>query len=227
MTSPAESEVIAPPSPNWCAEALRMLLPSAFSVYVMMFPCRVPGLRPCLRPELSCARILRACSLDCFGPLERAAGACRYSSGVSCFNGRYFVYGAYNYVVVVAADTRRVLAVLLGHGNKVTAVATSPSTALAVAISGSKDRSVVAWSLDTLSVLRKRSKLPAEVAATCVLPAATVALALASGLVCSWVWSPGAPPYDSWLAPCFEHALAPRRMRLQRKQSKRVRSRAV
>lgn len=122
------------------------------------------------------------------------------------------MYGAYNYVVVLAAGSRRVLAVLLGHGNKVTAVATSPSPAVAVAISGSKDRSVVAWSLESLGVLRKRAKLPAEVTAACVLPAApaTVALALANGLMCSWVWTPGALPSAIACHRRAEHALAMR-----------------
>lgn len=103
------------------------------------------------------------------------------------------MYGAYNYVVIVEQATNRVHAVVQGHGHKVTAL--SASACGQVVVSGSKDRSVVAWNLERRCVLRKRTKLPAEVAALCTLPhtESTAVLALTSGALVSWLWSEGAP----------------------------------
>jgi WD40 repeat protein len=101
------------------------------------------------------------------------------------------VYGAYNYVVIVEREQKKVVAVLQGHGHKVTAIAASNTEE--IAISGSKDRSAVAWSLERRCVLRKRTKLAAEVSAVCTLPStpSTAFLALSNYSIVTWKWSEG------------------------------------
>lgn len=119
--------------------------------------------------------------------------ACRYSSCIACCTHKHYIYGAYNHLVVVDVSSRKVIAVLLGHGNKITAVAAAHSISPPVALSGSRDRSVVAWNLESLCVLRKRAKLPSEVAAVSTvscLPSLAL-IALASGLIASWNWKTG------------------------------------
>jgi WD40 repeat protein len=96
----------------------------------------------------------------------------------------------------VDAASHAVLAVLLGHGNKITAVAAAHDASRPVALSGSKDRSIVAWNLEALCILRKRAKLPSEVAAVCTVPPlpCLAVIALASGLIVSWNWRTGKLP---------------------------------
>lgn len=121
-----------------------------------------------------------------------AIHACRYSSAAACSTCAHFVYGAYSYVVVAELASKRVVAVLQGHGHKVTSVAAAPD--VEVVISGSKDRSVAAWNLEQCSVLRKRTKLPAEVAALGMLttPPTTAVIALSNGQLLGWNWAEGA-----------------------------------
>jgi WD40 repeat protein len=170
------ARVLVPPSPNW---------------YATLACCaaRSPD-ETCLQPVLQCIglRDLHYYKRE----VKAQLCLCRYSSGVACCTSQHYVYGAYSYVVVAELQSHQILAVLQGHGNKVTAVNASSSGN--VAVSGSKDRSLTAWDLTNLCILRKRAKLTAEVSAVCLLQntACTAVAALEDCSIVSWLWSQGA-----------------------------------
>jgi WD40 repeat protein len=107
-----------------------------------------------------------------------------------------YAYAAYNYVVLADPATKATLAVLLGHGNKVTSLAASqPGAGPEILLSGSRDKSVTAWSVKQRSILRKRQKLDDEVTALVTVPNAPglVVIACKNGALRSWMWEAGAP----------------------------------
>ena len=122
---------------------------------------------------------------------------CRYSSEITCQTDTFFAYAAYNYVVLMDPGQLSVVAVLLGHGNKVTCLAASRSGeqgGSGVILSGSRDKSVVAWSVARRAVIRKRQKLDDEVVALATVHGAEalVVIACKNGALRSWNWDIGA-----------------------------------
>lgn len=128
-------------------------------------------------------------------PITPFPTPCRYSSAIACVTPSVYAYAAYNYVVFADPSTKTTTAVLLGHGNKVTSLAASqPGDGPEVLLSGSRDKSVVAWTVNTRTSLRKRQKLDDEVTALATVPNAPglVVIACKNGALRSWLWHIGA-----------------------------------